>query len=110
LKQIDLDGKAEYSNVQSIKIDPSLKFSLYQNYPNPFNEETKISYIIQNSGTVSLKIFDLHGKELKTLVNKRHTPGKYSIIFDASKLPSGLYLYHLKSGYFSETRKFILTK
>lgn len=87
------------------------KFSvLYQNYPNPFNPSTKISYSIPEQSNVSLKIFDVLGREISTLVNEEQASGNYTIEFDASSLKSGVYFYRLQNGSFSETKKFILLK
>ena len=83
---------------------------LYQNYPNPFNSETKIIYFIPKSGFVTLKIYNLSGKEITTLVNKINTPGKYELIFDAGNLSSGLYLYQLQSQDFIQTKKLLLVR
>ncbi len=86
------------------------KFSLYQNYPNPFNPNTQINYTIASGGQVTLKIFDILGKEVATLVNEKQNPGSYSLNFDGSNLSSGLYYYRLESGNYSDTRKMILIR
>ncbi|MBI2428327.1 MAG: choice-of-anchor B family protein [Ignavibacteriales bacterium] len=85
-------------------------FSLSQNYPNPFNPTTTINYSIPHNGMVSLKIFDLLGKEAATLVESQQEVGSYSVTFDGSDLSSGIYFYTLRSGAFSETKKLVLTK
>ncbi|OGU56673.1 MAG: hypothetical protein A2455_11975 [Ignavibacteria bacterium RIFOXYC2_FULL_35_16] len=85
-------------------------FSLDQNYPNPFNPETVISYQLPVNGFVSLKIFDLLGREVTTLVNERKDAGKYSVEWKGVNQPSGVYLYHLQVGSFHETRKMILLR
>lgn len=92
-------------------------FSLSQNYPNPFNPTTVISYSISSESNidlsqqnVQLKIYDVLGREIKTLVNKIHTPGKYSVEFNASTLSSGIYFYRLQSGDYLETKKMILLR
>jgi len=87
-----------------------IKYNLSQNYPNPFNPVTKIDYSIPKNSLVTLKIYDLIGKEVETLVNKEMSPGNYSIDFNASKLSSGVYFYKLTSGNFTQTRKMILVK
>ncbi len=91
---------------------PSLpeKFSLMQNYPNPFNPTTNIRFKISDLGFVSLIVFDVLGRELRTLVNEVKTPGEYSVSFDASDLGSGVYFYRLRAGEFVETRKLVLMK
>jgi hypothetical protein len=85
-------------------------YSLEQNYPNPFNPKTNIRYSIPENSFVTLKIFDLLGREIKTLVNQNQISGKYSITFDMSGYASGLYLYKIQAGNFSDTRKMILIK
>lgn len=85
-------------------------FNLQQNYPNPFNPTTSISYTIKEMGLVTLKIFDVLGREVSVLVNEIKEPGKYSINFDASKLSSGVYIYLLNAGNFTSSKKMILTK
>ena len=86
------------------------KFSLKQNYPNPFNPNTKIKYEIAKSGFVSLKIYDVLGREIKTLVNENKNVGTYEIDFDANNLNSGIYFYKLTTNNFSEMKKMILVK
>ena len=101
-------------NVEEINDIPSI-FSLSQNYPNPFNPNTTIKYTIpmnvkRETSNVKLVIYDVLGKEVKTLLNQNNQPGNYEIRFDASELPSGVYYYTLKFGNFSETKKMILLK
>ena len=123
LKQIDFDGTFEYSNVIEVEIVGPLKFSLEQNYPNPFNPSTKIKYTIPTSpssspfakgrnevGFVTLKVYDVLGKEIVTLVNEEKPSGHYEINFDASNLASGIYYYQLRAGEFVETKKMTLLK
>jgi hypothetical protein len=94
------------------------KFSLEQNYPNPFNAVTKIRfdvsghppYLPSKGEVVTLKIFDIIGREIQTLVNEQLQPGTYEVMFDGSNLASGIYFYQLKSENFSETKKLIITK
>jgi hypothetical protein len=85
-------------------------FSLSQNYPNPFNPSTSIKYQIANSKLVTLKIYDILGKEIAILVNEKQSPGTYKVNWDASAFPSGIYLYKLNSGDYSETKKMLLIK
>lgn len=85
-------------------------FYLSQNYPNPFNPATLISYKMPSSSNVSLKVFDLLGREVATLVNEPKSAGNYEIKFDGSNLSSGVYLYQLKAGSYIETKKLILMK
>ncbi len=88
----------------------SNKFSLNQNYPNPFNPTTKISFSIAEKGKVQLKVYDIIGKEVKTLVNGELSAGQYNLTFDASNLPSGIYIYELRTNKFLESRKMMLLK
>lgn len=85
-------------------------FTLYQNYPNPFNPTTKIGFRIADFGFVSLKVYDVLGNEIGTLINEEKSAGIYEVNFDASRLPSGLYFYTLNAGGFSETKKMILLR
>ncbi len=110
LKQIDDDGSFVYSNVVSININTPGQYTLNQNYPNPFNPETNIKYSIPAGGFVSLKVFDILGREVAALVNENEGAGIYSVKFDGSKLPSGLYVYQLKVNNFISSRKLILMK
>ncbi len=86
------------------------EFSLQQNYPNPFNPTTKINYALPKASFVTLKIFDLLGKEIVTLIDRTQQSGRYDITFDASKLPSGMYIYQLVAGNFNQSKKMILIK
>jgi hypothetical protein len=89
------------------------KFSLSQNYPNPFNPTTAISYSIPNINfgmSVQLKIYDVLGNEITTLVNEVQSPGNYTVNVDGSRLSSGIYYYQLKAGNFRESRKMLLLK
>ncbi|MBU0476304.1 MAG: T9SS type A sorting domain-containing protein [Bacteroidetes bacterium] len=83
---------------------------LNQNYPNPFNPSTVISYSIPSRSNVSLKIYDLVGKEIASLVNKEQEAGAYQTKFDATELSSGIYFYKLITDYYSETKKMIFLK
>lgn len=126
LKQIDNDGAFKYSD--SIEISTTTKveretntvaaFSLEQNFPNPFNPTTVISWQLAVSSYVTLKVYDLLGNKIATLVNEEQSQGKYSVIFDATNnqqlttnsLPSGIYFYQLRTDKFIETKKFVLAK
>ncbi len=85
-------------------------FSLKQNYPNPFNPVTNLEFRIPELGFVSLKVYDVLGNEVSTLVNERKTPGNYKVEFDASGLPSGVYFYRLEANGWSDTKSMILLK
>jgi photosystem II stability/assembly factor-like uncharacterized protein len=116
LKQIDYDGSFEYSKEIEVEIGMPEKFILYQNYPNPFNPATKIKYAIPDFGFTSLKIYDVLGNEIVTLVNEEKQPGEYEVEFsvgsfgDGSNLSSGIYFYTLNAGSFRETKKMILLR
>lgn len=85
-------------------------YALYQNYPNPFNPTTAISFQLSAIGHVTLKVFDVLGREVATLVDKVKQPGMHSVQFDAGNLASGVYFYRLESGSFVATRKLLLLK
>jgi len=86
------------------------KYSLFQNYPNPFNPETTIEFHLPQSGFTTLKVFDILGNEIITLVNEELSAGKYTRTISGTTLSSGIYFYRLSSGNFSETNKCILLK
>ena len=86
------------------------KFSLKQNYPNPFNPTTIIRLEIPKEGFVSLKVFDLTGREIKSLVSQNLKPGKYSVDYNALSLPSGVYFYKLETANFTDTKKMVVLK
>lgn len=85
-------------------------FSLYQNYPNPFNPSTKISFELPKSSFAKLIVYDITGKEIKTLVNENLRAGAYEYEWDGINIPSGVYFYKLIAGDYSETRKMVLVK
>lgn len=86
------------------------EYSLFQNYPNPFNTTSTITYQIPKSGKVSLKIYDLRGQLIGTLVNQKQDAGVHKIEWDASNLSSGVYIVKISSGEFEDMRKSILRK
>ncbi len=86
------------------------EFKLYQNYPNPFNPSTLISYQIPKSGYVTLKVYDVLGREIKTLVKELKAAGAHKVIFDASNLASGMYIYKIQVDNFSSIKKMMLLK
>jgi hypothetical protein len=115
LKQIDFDGTFEYSNVIEVDINIPFVFSLDQNYPNPFNPTTNIKFSVTVDSKVSLKIFDVLGREVVNLFNSNISAGYHTINFDASSLNSGVYFYQIKANgidgtNFSSVKKMILTK
>lgn len=86
------------------------EFSLEQNFPNPFNPTTSIEYLVPSNEFVSLKVYDMLGNEISTLVNENKNAGKYRVSFNASKLTSGLYLYKMNAGNFTSVKKMMLVK
>jgi hypothetical protein len=90
--------------------EPVLSFGLYQNYPNPFNPNTVISYQLPVTGNVRLKVYDILGNEIATLVNEEKPAGNYDVSFDASNLSSGVYLYKLQVKDYTELKKMILLR
>jgi Secretion system C-terminal sorting domain len=110
LKQIDFDGSFKYSSVLVVSISNPIDFSLEQNYPNPFNPTTTIKYSIPKEENVTLKVFDVLGREVVTLINEEQKAGEYTVGFDGSKLSSGIYFYKLTSGKYIQIKKMILLK
>lgn len=110
LKQIDFDGSFNYSNTIEVEINYPDDYILFQNYPNPFNPVTVISFQIPTKSYVSLKIYDLLGNEITTLVDEEKNSGVYSVNFDAPKYASGIYFYEFKAGDFRETKTMLLLK
>jgi hypothetical protein len=123
LKQIDLDGSIHYSDpirvdvVTTVGMAEPNEFALQQNHPNPFNPTTTIKYTLSSqekagvrSQHVTLKVFDVLGREVATLVNEEMRPGRYEQSFDGGNLASGVYFYRLQSGRFVETRKLLLLR
>jgi hypothetical protein len=110
LKQMDFDGSFAYSDEVEIDIEQPDVFYLGQNYPNPFNPSTIIKYSVPADGLVTLKVYDLLGKEVSTLVNDYKQAGTFDVNFDGSNLSSGVYYYQLTSGELTATKKLMLTK
>lgn len=118
LKQIDNDGTISYSkivtvdltNITSVEDEINYEFSLKQNYPNPFNPITTIKYSIAEENKVGLKIYDILGSEIKTLVNETKAPGNYEVELNGSNLASGIYFYKLEAGINISIKKLTLLK
>jgi len=110
LKQVDFDGQFEYSPVVEVNVSLPTKFALMQNYPNPFNPTTNIAYELPTTAKVVLKVYDVLGREVMTLVNQEQAAGRYVQPFNASALSSGMYFYRLQAGNFVETKKMMLVK
>ena len=105
-------GVIVVQNAVSVPEDELLAndFELKQNYPNPFNPSTRINFAISNASFVNLKVYDVIGNEIATLVSEEKQAGNYEIDFNATGLPGGIYFYQIKSGSFIETRKMTLLK
>jgi len=110
LKQIDNDGQFEYSKTIEVDLGAPKNFELSQNYPNPFNPATTIRYSLLEAGNVKLTLFNILGQEIKTLVNEFKEAGVHTINFSAGELNSGIYIYKIEAGSFTQTRKMILIK
>jgi hypothetical protein len=98
------------TDVSLVKNNQLKIFSLGQNYPNPFNPTTRIQYSVPQDGNVSLKVYNLLGQEVADIFEGFHYAGNYSVVFNGSKLGSGVYLYQLKTNNFLQTRKLIVLK
>ena len=110
LKQVDFDGTSELSDVIETEVSAPIDYSLSQNYPNPFNPSTTISYSIPNDGHVTIKVYDVLGNEVASLVDEQKQSGTFDVHFNASALSSGVYYYSLKAGEFTSTKKLVLMK
>jgi hypothetical protein len=110
LKQIDNDGKFEYSYVITVYVGAPAAFYLSQNYPNPFNPSTKIDYSVPEGSKVNLKVYDILGREVASLVDEYKDIGTFTVTLDASNLPGGIYFYTISAGGFVETKKMSLVK
>ncbi len=112
LRETGFDGQVTtlQTLTLTIRFNVARAFELAQNYPNPFNPTTTIRYQIPTAETVSLKVYDVLGKEVATLVNGRQEAGSYTVPFNAARLASGVYFYRLQAGGFVETKKMLLVK
>ena len=115
LKQTDFNGNFTYHNLgNEVSIGVPEKYDLSQNYPNPFNPSTKINYDLPTDGKVSIKLFDMSGKEVASLVNEVKTAGYHTVDFNASNLSSGVYFYRISveanGNNFTATKKMMLVK
>jgi hypothetical protein len=123
LKQIDYDGTYKYYTLsETVEINLPFVFALHQNYPNPFNPVTKIKFVIPTSppspllskerggALVTLKIYDILGNEVTTLINESKAPGEYEVEWNAANFSSGVYFYTLRAGGFVQTRKLVLLR
>ncbi len=105
-----LRAKVTFTSVNTVSTEVPSKYSLSQNYPNPFNPTTNIKFAVAKAGLVTLKVYDLSGKEVASLVNDNLAAGTYNYAFNGAKLSSGIYFYSLRSNDFSETKKMMLIK
>jgi hypothetical protein len=107
MRYINLGG-----SMTGVKESPGVahNFNLSQNYPNPFNPSTVIKYHLSTATHVRMTIFDILGREVRTLLNEQKSAGSYQVNWNASGVPSGVYFYRLQAGSFSETKKLILLK
>ena len=116
LRSFDFDGTIhDYAPTVTVEVRDAIqnritKYALLQNYPNPFNPTTSITYELPKASDVSLKVFDMLGREVATLVNERQERGRYSATFNANTLSSGIYFYRLQAGNFVQTKKMMLVK
>jgi hypothetical protein len=110
LKQVDYNGESKYSDEVEVNFIFANDYRLSQNYPNPFNPITTIEYQIPKSTFVTIKVYDVLGKEVVTLVNEEKPAGIHEVNFEPKDLTSGLYLYKISAGGFEQTRKMLLLK
>jgi photosystem II stability/assembly factor-like uncharacterized protein len=111
LKQVDFDGSFEYSNILEVDYNQMPEnFSLSQNYPNPFNPSTTINFSVPEPAHVSIKIYNIIGKEVLTLLDEFKQQGNHEIELNASELTSGVYFYKMSAGKFTDTKRMLLIK
>jgi hypothetical protein len=110
LKQVDYNGSYSYSNIVEVDLELPTQLNLEQNYPNPFNPTTTVKYQIPELSFVTLKVYDVLGNEIATLVKEEKPAGRYKVEFNATGLPSGIYFYRLHAGSFEKTKKMELMK
>jgi uncharacterized protein (TIGR02145 family) len=110
LKMIDVDGSFKYSAAINVLISVPDKFELSQNFPNPFNPSTTISYKVPENILVTIKLYDVLGKEVSTLINEEQSAGIHTVNLNGTGLSSGVYYYQMKAGNFSDSKKINLVK
>ncbi len=115
LRQIDFDGKVNYSPILNVKVEAPGKFQLSQNYPNPFNQETILKFEIPVTGKIELNVYNMLGQKVKTLAETQFSPGYFSVPWNGTDdfgriLPSGIYYYQLKYQDFQATRRMIIVR
>ena len=109
LKQIDNDGKYQYSKEIEVEVVPK-EYTLYQNYPNPFNPVTEIKYNLPEASRVTLNVYNIIGQKVTSLINGEVEAGFHSVTFDGRDLPSGTYIYRLQTPNYTQTKKMVLLK
>ncbi len=111
LKQVDYNSNFAFFNLSNqVNIGIPAKFDLSQNYPNPFNPSAKINYDLPYDGKVTLKILDISGREVSSLVNEFQTAGYYTLTFNSNNFSSGIYFYSIRSNGLVITKKMMLVK
>ena len=110
LKQLDNDGQYTYSKEVEVDLGTPTAFALEQNYPNPFNPTTSMQYSVSNKQFVTIKVFDMLGREVAILVNGEKEPGTYTAEFATTGLASGTYIYRMQAGEFVQTKKMVILK
>jgi hypothetical protein len=109
LKQIDTDGKFEYSDFVEVLLVPD-EFFLSQNFPNPFNPSTTIRFSLPKQTQLKLNLYNMLGELVETIAEGNYEVGNYKVTFNASNLPSGVYIYRIESSDFVQTKKMMLLK
>jgi|GEM_PF-5411171 len=110
LKQVDLDGQFEYSDIIEIAVNAPSEYKLSQNFPNPFNSKTMISFAIPEKAQVQIAVFDITGKSVMVLTNEIYEAGSYHVSLNADNLPSGSYYYKMTAGKFTSVQKLAIVK
>jgi hypothetical protein len=110
LKQLDINGKYEYSDVVNVDFGTPSEYQLSQYYPNPFNPSTTISYSIPTQSHVKLVVYNLFGEEVSRLVDEIKEAGAYSVKFYSKDLASGVYIYNLEANKYQATKRLIVLK
>jgi len=110
IQSVDVTGTTEDLTTLSVTVGAPKSYAMYQNYPNPFNPTTVIVYQLPANSFVTLKVYDRIGREVATLVNEQKNTGQYEVTFDGRKLASGVYIYRIQAGTFTQTKKLVLLK
>lgn len=110
LQSVSTNGITTDINTINVTVQIPKNYSLYQNYPNPFNPSTTIAYDLPSDGFVLLKVYDILGKEVQTLVNEQTSAGSYQVIFDGTRFSTGMYFYRIQSGNFTLVKEMLLMK